>query len=136
MSLESIIQHILKQASFESQQIIQQAKAQAERIIQEAEQKASQLYQQIIEREQRLALAEKDRLIVNARISAKKKILAAKRELMDAAFQRLRPYIQKDKLKKQVILSDRIQESQEDIDFYLRRLRIEYESELAKVLFV
>ncbi len=135
MSLESILNNIINEADSRKEKIVQEAGQQADQIIQTAEQESERLYQDFVNTEKNLSLAEKQKLIVNARLESKKKLLSVKQELIKAVFEELRTKIKKDRLKKKQILPDKIQETAEDMDFYLNKIRLEYESEIARILF-
>lgn len=135
MSLESILNNIINEADSRKEKILREAGQQANLIIQTAKQEAQTLYQGLIDREKNLSLAGKQKLIVNARLESKKKLLSVKQELIKAVFEELRAKIKKDRLKKKQVLPDKIQDVAEDVDFYLNKIRFEYESEIAKILF-
>ena len=135
MSLESILNNIINEANSQKEKIIQGARQQVDGIIQVANQEAKKLYQEIIDKEKMLSLAEKQKLIVNGRLESKKKSLSVKQELIKAVFEKLRAEIKKDRLKKKQVLQDKTLDVPEDIDFYLNKIRLDYESEIAKMLF-
>lgn len=135
MSLESILNNIINEADSQKEKIIQEARQQAGLVMQTAKHQAQRLYQEIIDREKNLNLSGKQKLIVNARLESKKRLLFAKQELIKAVFEKARAGIRKDRLKKKQVLPDKIQDVSEDIDFYLNKIRLEYESEIAKMLF-
>jgi len=135
MSLESIIKHILGEADSHRDKIIQEAKQQRDKIIREAKLEAERLYREAINKEKALAEAQKQRLIVNARLEEKKNLLKAKQELIDSVFKELKSTLAKDRFKKQRVLTDRVKEVPEDIDFYLKKVRQDNETEIARILF-
>jgi vacuolar-type H+-ATPase subunit E/Vma4 len=135
MSLESIINHILGEANSQKAKIIQEANQQAHEIIQTAKEDADKIYQEIIEREKSLVLAEKQKFIVNARLQAKKDLLREKQELIDLLFEKLKTQLGKGKFKKRQVFLDKEQDIPGDIDFYLAKIRVDFESEIAKYLF-
>jgi len=135
MSLDSIIEHILKEAEAEKEKIIQQAQQERAALIQQTKKEADQLYHHSIETETARLERQKQGLIVQARIESKKQLLKTKQELIDTAFVRLKSTLKKDKLKKEQISYDKIDEVNEDIDFYLNKVRPDYETEIAKILF-
>ncbi len=135
MSLESILNNIIDEADSQKEKIIRQAQQQADAIIQAAKQEAQRLYQELIDKEKNLSLAGKQKLIVDVRLESKKKLLSMKQELINAVFEKFKSGIKKDKLKKKQILQDKIHEVPEDIDFYLDKIRLDHESEIAKMLF-
>lgn len=135
MSLESILNRILNDANAQREKIIQEALQEANRIIQEAKLEAEGLYNTGIQKEKALYESQKQRLIVNARLEYKKNLLKAKQELIDAVFEKLKPNLRKDKFKKQRIFQDKVQEVPEDINFYLDKVRLDYETDISRILF-
>lgn len=135
MSLESILEHILNKATIEKEGIIQKAKAERDKIIQEARLEAGQLYQEILDKQKTLYLAEKQKLVVSARLEQKMDLLKAKQELIDSVFNKLRMALRSDKFKKQQVLTDRVKEIPEDIDFYLEKIRQDNETAIAGMFF-
>jgi len=135
MSIESIINHILDEAGVQRDKILREAKQQAELILQEARGEADKIHQEILAREKSLLEAEKQKLIVNARLESKKNLLKAKQELIDRVIEKLKSEIEKEKFKRYQVLQDKIKEVPEDMDFYLNNLRLEYETEIAKIIF-
>lgn len=135
MSLESILEHIHNEAGVQREKMIREAQREASTIIQEAKKEAEKLYQEIIEKEKVLGVKEKQKLIVQARLEAKQNLLKTKQELMDSIFEKLKSYLGKTELKKRQIARDREHDVSEDINFYLRTLRQDFEAEIAKILF-
>lgn len=135
MSLESIVNHILAEVNTQRDKIIQEARQQTDTIIQEARQQADKLYQAIIEHEKSLLESQRKKLIINAKLESKKELLKTKQEAIDAVFERLKTGLVKDKFKKKQIYRDKIEEVAENIDFYLNKMRIDYETEIARILF-
>ncbi len=135
MSLESIIQHILEEAGGQSEEITFAAKKEAAGIILTAKQEAEKLYQEILRKEESALEAGKARLVVNARLESKKSLLLAKHQLIDLVFQRLESGLHKERFKKEQVGQEKIQEVSEDAHFYLDNIKLQYESEVAKILF-
>lgn len=135
MSVESILSHILNKANAQKEKIVQEAKIGAEAILREAKKEAGKIYQEILDREKAVYESQRHKLIVNARLESKKNLLKAKQELIDSVFKELKSELGKIKLKKQQVTQDKVQEVAEDIDFYLSKIRPDYEGEIAKVLF-
>lgn len=135
MSLEAILNHILEEAKEEKEKIIQKAKEEKEKIIQAAKAKAERLYQEILEKEKAENERQRQKRLVNARLEAKINLLRTKQELIDAVFKELKSHLSQDKLKKQQISQDKVQDIPEDMDFYLSKIRQDYETEIAKILF-
>jgi len=135
MSFDSILKHILDEAGSKRQEILRQAHLEAEALIQEAKAQADAVYRDIIVRAQKDCQKNKERLLVNARLEAKKSLLLVKQELIAEVFTRLRMALKSDRFKKEQVSQDKVKEVPEDLDFYLAKLRQDYETEIAEVLF-
>jgi vacuolar-type H+-ATPase subunit E/Vma4 len=135
MSFDSILTHIQDTAQTEAEKIIQQAKKEAERILQEARLQADKLYQELVAGESYLYEKEKQKLIVQARLQGKKNLLGAKQELIDEVFEKLKLALGKNKFKKEQVSQDKVHEVSEDTDFYLKKIRPDYEVEISALLF-
>lgn len=135
MSLEAILSHIMNDANSQRNDILKQANQQKEATLKEARQNAVRIYQEIFDNEKAILEAQRQKLIVSARLENKKQILFAKQELIDLAFERLKSEMKNDKFRKKQISHDGIKEVPEDIDFYLAQIRPEYEADLAEILF-
>lgn len=135
MALESILDHILAQARAEKEKIIAQAKQDYQTMLAQAQEEAENLYQQSLNQEKTRLESERNKMLVRARLEGRKGILQVKQEAIDSCFDKVKTHIATGKLKKQQIFQDRIHESAEDIDFYLNRIRSNYESAVAQILF-
>lgn len=135
MTLQSIVTHIISEVEAQREGIIGQAIKAKEEIIQDAKTDAEKLYQELLDKQKAIFLSERQKLIVAARLDAKKKLLAAKQELIDNIFEKLKKEIDRDKFKKKQILNEMAQEVPEDLDFYFAEIRRESETEIAKILF-
>jgi len=135
MSLELILNHIINQAQLEREKIIQEAERQAEGIIREAKLEAGQIYQEMLSREEAHNENLKQRLIINARLQQKKRLLEAKQESISAVFKKLKAELKKEKFKKEQVFHDRVHEVTEDTDFHLNNFRLDNESTIAGMLF-
>jgi len=135
MSLDSILKHILDEAGSKRQEILRQAHLEAEALIQESRAQADAVYQDIIGRAEKDCRKNKERLLVEARLEAKKGLLLVKQELIAEVFARLKSGLKSDKLKKEQVSQDKVKEVPEDLDFYLAKLRQDYETEIAGILF-
>lgn len=147
MSLDSILGHILDEAASQRDKIIQGAHLAADKIIQEAKLQADNIYKEMLEKEKIASLAKKQGLIVNSRLEQRKNLLKAKQDLIREAFEKLKSYLRADKfsrqggipleaVKKQQVLTDKVKEVPQDLDFYLKDLRQDHETEIAKILFL
>lgn len=135
MSLESILEHILSQANCQKDKIIETAKEEADKIIQAAKLEADKLFQESLEKEKRLYLAGQQKRLVEAHLEAKRQILESKQELISHVFEKLKAGLDKNRFKKERIASDKVEEVNEDLDFYLNKIRPDYEAQIAKILF-
>jgi len=135
MSLESIVNHILDEAKAQREIILKEAAQQAEAILKEAKQQAEALFKEVINQEKTLAEKQRQKILVNARLESKKSLLGARQELLDEVFKDLKTKLAKDRFKKEQIFFDKVQEGALDIDFYLTEIRIDYETEVARILF-
>ena len=135
MSLESILDHILDVANAEKDKIIKESKQETDKIIQAARRDAETLYQEILSREKALYESQKQKTLVSSRLEAKKNTLKAKQELIDSVFEKVKSDIGKGSFKKELISQDKTQEAEADIGFYINKLRADYETEIAKILF-
>lgn len=136
MSLGSITEHIMRKANTEAAAIIQQARKDAAAIIQQAHQDAKRLYQDSMDREKVFCERQKLKVTVGARLEAKKNLLFAKQELINSVFENLKSKVRKDKLKKQRVAQNKTEEVNEDIDFYLAKVRSDYETGISEILFI
>ncbi len=135
MSLDSIVEHILNQAKAEAENLIAQARKEAGGQIQDAKAEAETVYQSLLAKEKIVYEGQKQKLIVNARLESKKNVLLAKQELVDSVFDKVKVELHKSLPKKQKISREGSEEVSEDLDFYLKQLRPEHESQIAKTLF-
>lgn len=135
MSLGSILKHIVGDADAESEKILKAARAEAGRITEQAHQEAEALYQANLAREKTAFEKGRLRLVVNARLENRKLLLGAKQELIDAVFNKLKSSLGKSKPKKQEIMHDKTREASADIDFYLSEIRLDFENQVARILF-
>ncbi|MCX5703887.1 MAG: hypothetical protein NT066_05300 [Candidatus Omnitrophica bacterium] len=146
MSLDAILSHILEAAGSQRDKIIQEAQLAADKIIQEAKLQADNIYKETLQREKVASLAKKQGLIVHSRLEQKKDLLKAKQELIGEVFGELRSHLKADKfsrhggiplgaVKKQQVLIDAVREAPQDLDFYLKDLRQDLETEIARILF-
>lgn len=135
MSLESILNHILEQAKNEKEKILQAAKQKQNIIIKEARHEAERIYQEGIEKEKKILERQKQGLIVNARLQAKKDLLKTKQELIEGVLIKLKSELKKERPKKQLVSPEKTREVTQDLGFYLNKIRHEHETEIAKILF-
>lgn len=135
MSLDSILEHIISNADIEAGKIIEEARLSKENILKEAKEEADKLYNQRLQKEKAAGERIREGLLVNARLESKKSILAAKQGLLSEVFEKLKPAFAGAKLSRELIGRDKTSEVAEDIDFYIDKIRRDYEAEVAKILF-
>ncbi len=100
-----------------------------------AEEEAERLFLEEVSRAERAAAAEKNRIMINGRLEAKKRLLEAKRELLSSVFAGLEPLLAEKGLMKEQVLPEGTRNVPEESGFYLEELRQDFESEVAAVLF-
>lgn len=135
MSLDSILNHIINNANIEAEKIISKAHLSKEDILKEAKEEADKIYNQRLKKEKAAGERIKQELLVNARLGNKKSILAIKQELLSQVFEKLKPAFAGTKLSRELIGRDKTSEVDEDMNFYIDKIRTDYETEVAKILF-
>ncbi len=135
MALDSIIAHIRAQAAGQAEAIMQQAREQEARLLNDGKVAAEKLYRDLLAIETNRLERQKQRQLVNCRLENRKKILATKAEILDQLFEKVRTHLQKGKIKKQVVSAGEQREVPEDIGFYLDKLRRNFETQIATMLF-
>jgi vacuolar-type H+-ATPase subunit E/Vma4 len=135
MALDSIITHIEAQASGQAESIMQQAREQEVRLLNDGKAAAKKLYRDLLAIETTRLERQKQQQLVNCRLENRKKILEIKEEILDLLFEKMRTHLQKGKIKKQLVSAREQREVPEDIDFYLEKLRRDFETEIAAMLF-
>ena len=136
MSLEKILRRIADDAQAEAERIIQENRKKAEEIKEKARQEASDLADSLLEMKGEKANLEACRLITQARLEGKLKLLGSKKELieevMNRAFQS--EGLREKGLKKDVILKDGKREELFDEEKLKEELRPLLEGYIAEVL--
>ncbi len=135
MSLESILEHINSDAKSRKENIIQSAKDEAAQILERARADAQKAYEEITGRQKSLAESQKQKLIVAARLQARKDLLGVKQEFINAVFEKLKSQTVKEQVHKTSVFLDREVNTPEDAEFYITKIRSEHESEIARILF-
>ncbi len=135
MALDSIIAHIQAQAASQAESIMQQAREQEARLLNDGRNAAAKLYRDLLALEKNRLERQKQRQLVNCRLENRKKILQTKEEILDRLFEKVQTHLQKGKIKKQVVSARGQREVPEDIGFYLEKLRRDFETQIAAMLF-
>ena len=135
MAIEPIVEHIIRQAGMQRDKIIAEAAEKGEALSRTADEEAEKLFREEVSKAERAAAAEKDRIIIDSRMEAKKRLLEAKRALLSSVFAGLKPLLEEKKLMKEQVSPEGTKSVPEEIGFYLEELRQDFESEVAAVLF-
>lgn len=135
MALDSIIDHIQDTSASQAEAIMQQTREQEARLLNNGRIAAEKLYRDLLAIETKRLERQKQQQLVNCRLENRKKILETKEEILDHLFEKVRAHLQKGKLKKQVVSARKQREVPEDIGFYLEKLRRDFETQIAAMLF-
>ncbi|MDD5255201.1 MAG: V-type ATP synthase subunit E family protein [Candidatus Omnitrophica bacterium] len=135
MSLDAIISHIAAEASAQKEALLAQARQEAERIIQEARLEAASLSRDILRQKQGEAEKARQKIIVAARLDARRKTLGVRQEIMEQVLQKLKSEIGSERFRKVLVTQAGEDEAAADVDFYLENMRLEHEGEISRVLF-
>jgi vacuolar-type H+-ATPase subunit E/Vma4 len=136
MSLEKILERITQDAQTEVNKILSESKKKAEEIKEAARKEAEGLAGALIEETERKARLEASRLITQARLEKRIKVLSWKKELIDAILEKAlqKANLGQAKLKKKIILKDGEREEFYHQDKLLEELRPKLENYILKVL--
>jgi vacuolar-type H+-ATPase subunit E/Vma4 len=136
MSLEKILERISHDAQAEVNKIISESKKKAKEIKDAAQKEADGLAAALIEEAERKARLEASRLLTQARLDKRIKILSWKKELIEEILEKAlqKANIGEEKLKKKIILKDGEREEFYDRDKLLEELRPKLENYILKVL--
>jgi V/A-type H+-transporting ATPase subunit E len=88
--VSKIIKKIESDSKAEAEEILKEAEETASEILSEAEEKAKTIENEILQRGKREAEQEKQRIIANAKLRARKILLDTKEELIDSVFSKVR----------------------------------------------
>lgn len=136
MSLEKILQRIREDAEGEAEKIIAESRRKAEEIKENARREAEELSEALKKEVGREAELEANRLVTQARLEGKLKLLSRKKELiervLESAFQGV-DLIQEG-LKKEIILKQGRREESFDQEKLKDELRPLLESDIVEVL--
>jgi vacuolar-type H+-ATPase subunit E/Vma4 len=135
MSLDPIIAQIRDTSASQAEAILQQARRQETQMLDDGRIAAEKLYGDLLGREKSRLERQKQRQLVNCRLENRKKILQAKEDILNGLFEKVRIRLQQGKIKKQVVSAHGQQEAPEDIVFYLDKLRRDFETRIAAILF-
>ncbi len=136
MSLEKILERILADAQTEADRFIKESHRKADEIREKAHQQGKEQAEALLEEVERQGRLEASRLVTQARLDKRIKILACKKELidkvLDRAFQKAR--FEEKGLKQKIIMKDGEKEVSFDPEKLKQELRPGLENEIAEVL--
>jgi vacuolar-type H+-ATPase subunit E/Vma4 len=135
MALDSILAHIEAQAAGQVEAVTRQARQQEAGLLAGGRAAAEKSFRDLLEREKNRLEKQKQRRLVSCRLENRKKILQAKEEILASLFEKVRAQLQKRHIKKLVVAADEQRETPEDIGFYLQKLRRDFETRIAAMLF-
>jgi V/A-type H+-transporting ATPase subunit E len=136
MSLEKILDKILEEARSEAEQILQESRQKAEEIAQNARKKAESQADTILEQAERQGNLEASRLVTQARLEKRIKLLRCKKDLIDEVLDKA---FEKKKgdiigLKRKILGKDGELEESVDPKKLRQELRPQLERDIAEVL--
>ncbi len=136
MSLEQILKRIVDDAQAEADKIVHESQEKAAEIKAKAEQEASGLAEAIVKEVENQGGLETSRIITQARLEVKIRILSQKKELiqevLDKAFQK--QDLQKKGLKRKIITKEGEIEEPVEEERLREELRSKLENEIVEVL--
>ena len=136
MSLESILEKIGREAQAERERIIRESRDRAEKLKSEAEQEAGEQVDQLLRESVREAVLEAHRLVTQARLQKKLRLLALKKELIDEVLEQA--FSQQTSsalsLKRHIVLKEGVREEALDQGTIKKELRPRLESFIAALL--
>ena len=135
MSLESIIQHIEREALAKRDSIIGEAGRERERVLEDARREAGRLYDERMEKERVVIAGHKQRITVNARLDGRKNVLAAKQDIVGSCFEKAGSSLPKNAFMKERITGEGSVEAPEETAFYMEQARSDHETAVAEILF-
>jgi len=136
MSLESILEKIGREAQAERERIIHESREKAEKLRSEAELEARKQSAQLLKESAREAELEAHRLVTQARLQKRLRLLALKKELVDEVLDQAfdRQAEGAVSLKRQVVLKQGIREEILDRETLKQELRPQLEGYIAELL--
>ena len=136
MSLESILEKIGREAQAERERIIRESREKAEQLRSQAETEAGELSQQLLAESAREAELEAHRLVTQARLQKRLRLLSLKKELvdevLDLAFERRAE--DTVSLQRLVVLKQGSREEPLDRETLKQELRPELEAYIVELL--
>lgn len=136
MSLESILEKIGREAQAERERIIRESREKAEKLRSEAELEAQKQSAQLLKESAREAELEAHRLVTQARLQKRLRLLSLKKKLVDEVLDQAfdRQAESAVSLKRQVVLKEGIREETLDRETLKQELRPQLEGYIAELL--
>lgn len=136
MSLEKILDKILEEARNEAEQILRESRQKAEEITQNARKQGEMQANTILEQGERQGSLEASRLVTQARLEKRIKILSCKKDLIDEVLEKAFQKQKGDKigLKRKIIRKDGEFEEFVDHEKLKQELRPKLEKDIVEVL--
>ncbi len=136
MSLESILEKIGREAQAERERFIRESRDRAEKLRSEAEQEAEEQVGQLLRESAREAELESHRLVTQARLQKKLRLLALKKELVEEVLNQAfaRQASSALSLKRQIVLKEGVREETLDRETIKKELRPQLEGFIAGLL--
>ncbi len=136
MSLESILEKIGREAQAERERIIRESREKAEKLRSEAELEAQKQSAQLLKESAREAELEAHRLVTQARLQKRLRLLSLKKKLVDEVLDQAfdRQTESAVSLKRKVVLKEGIREETLDRETLKQELRPQLEGYIAELL--
>ena len=136
MSLEKIVEKILKDAQAEVDRIIQESLQKAEEMKKKAQTEGEEWARAFLEEGERQAKHDASRIITQARLEEKIRILSCKKDLIDETLDKVfqKQDLKKEKLTRTIVMKDGEKEESLELEELKQRLQPRLEKEIAEVL--
>jgi len=136
MSLETILRKIADDAALEAEDILREGRKKADEIKEKAKDEAEELAEGLIEEGAKQGRLEASRIVTQARMEKRLRILSIKKNLIDHALEQAlkKQRLDRGKLKRIVVLKDGQREEEFDYRRLKDELRPKVEKEIVKLL--
>ena len=136
MSLEKIVEKILKDAKEEADSIIQESLQKAEGIKENARKQGEEQARALLEEAERQAKHDAGRIVTQARLEERIKILSFKKNLIDETLNKVfrKQDMKDERLRRKVVMKDGEKEESLELEELKQQLRPKLEKEIAEVL--
>jgi vacuolar-type H+-ATPase subunit E/Vma4 len=136
MSLEKIVEKILKDAQAEADRIVRESLQKAEEMKEKARVEGEERARALLEEVERQAMHDASRIVTQARLEEKLKLLSCKKILIDETLDKVfqKQDLKREKLKRTVVMKDGEKEESLDLEELKHQLRPRLEKEITEVL--